>query len=199
MTNIRIVSVVATVLLSVTVPSILSLQPKSHEAQEHVQLNSETLASIIVAETAQEAPQSTQNVETSNTPSEPTIEPVQAPAVVEEPVQAPVEPPAPSGTCRDAIAREWPAELQSGAIVVMTHENGREDPTAVGRINPDTVGSQDFGCFQINNHWHYKFFEANDWRDPYANARYAYQIYRERQAVNGNGWTAWYAVRGILW
>lgn len=100
-----------------------------------------------------------------------------------------------SGTsCRDAIAQTWPAELQSGAIIVMTNENRSENPAAVGAINPDSVGSQDFGCFQINNYWHKDFFANNDWRDPVANARYAYQIYKGR----GN-WTAWYAVQGILW
>lgn len=97
-------------------------------------------------------------------------------------------------TCRQAIAQTWPAHLQSGAITVMTHENRSENPAAVGAINPDEHRSQDFGCFQINNYWHKGFFANNDWRDPVANARYAYTIYQGR----GN-WTAWYAVQGILW
>lgn len=104
------------------------------------------------------------------------------------------EPPQPSGTCRDAIAREWPANLQQGAITVMTHENRSENPLAVGAVNNDGHGSRDYGCFQINDYWHAGFFANNDWRDPYANARYAYQIYKGR----GN-WTAWYAVAGILY
>lgn len=98
------------------------------------------------------------------------------------------------GSCRAAIAQTWPAHLQSGAITVMTHENRSENPAAVGAINPDEHRSQDFGCFQINNYWHKAFFANNDWRDPVANARYAYSIYQGR----GN-WTAWYAVQGILW
>lgn len=65
-------------------------------------------------------------------------------------------------------------------------------PDAVGAVNND--GSRDFGCFQINNRWHPQFFAEGDWRDPYHNARYALKIY------NGRGnWSAWYAVRGILW
>lgn len=98
------------------------------------------------------------------------------------------------GSCRAAIAQTWPAHLQSGAITVMTHENRAENPAAVGAVNSDGVGSQDFGCFQINNYWHKGFFASNDWRDPVANARYAYSIYQGR----GN-WSAWYAVKGILW
>jgi len=98
------------------------------------------------------------------------------------------------GSCRDAIAQTWPAHLQAGAITVMTHENRSENPAAVGAVNNDGVGSQDFGCFQINNYWHKAFFASNDWRDPVANARYAYTIYQGR----GN-WSAWYAVKGILW
>lgn len=98
------------------------------------------------------------------------------------------------GSCRAAIAQTWPAHLQSGAITVMTHENRSEDPNAAGKINNDEHRSQDFGCFQINNYWHKAFFANNDWRDPVANARYAYSIYQGR----GN-WTAWYAVQGILW
>lgn len=98
------------------------------------------------------------------------------------------------GSCRAAIAQTWPAHLQSGAITVMTHENRAEDPNAAGAINNDEHRSQDFGCFQINNYWHKQFFANNDWRDPVANARYAYSIYQGR----GN-WTAWYAVQGILW
>lgn len=97
-------------------------------------------------------------------------------------------------SCREAIAQTWPTALQSGAITVLVNENRSEDPNAVGKVNSDGVGSQDFGCFQINNHWHKGFFATSDWRDPVANAAYAYKIYQGR----GN-WTAWYAVKGILW
>lgn len=103
------------------------------------------------------------------------------------------------GSCRAAIAQVW-GGLQSGAITVMTHENRAENPQAVGSVNFD--GSQDFGCFQINNKAHAAFFANNDWRDPVANATYALQIYQERARMPQhykNGWTAWYAVQGILW
>lgn len=63
---------------------------------------------------------------------------------------------------------------------------------AIGAVNSN--GSQDFGCFQINNHAHPQFFANGDWRDPTYNAQYALRLYNER----GN-WTAWYAVRGLLW
>ena len=97
------------------------------------------------------------------------------------------------GSCRQAIAHTWPAHLQEGAIIVMMKESG-DRPNAIGAVNKDAHGSQDFGCFQINNYWHKAFFANNDWSDPVANAKYAYSIYQGR----GN-WTAWYAVQGILW
>lgn len=109
----------------------------------------------------------------------------------------PDEPPSTQASgisCREAIARTWPSQLQQGAQTVLVNENRSEDPNAVGKVNSDEVGSQDFGCFQINNYWHKDFFATADWRDPVANAAYAYKIYQGR----GN-WTAWYAVKGILW
>ena len=109
---------------------------------------------------------------------------------------APAPAPTPE-TCRSAIAKVWPAHLQAGAITVMTHENRAELPAAIGAVNFD--GSRDFGCFQINDRWHRGYFSGGDWRDPVWAATYALQIYRERQARNGNGWSAWYAVRGVLW
>lgn len=96
-------------------------------------------------------------------------------------------------TCRQAIAQTWPAHLQEGANIVMLKESG-DRPNAIGAVNKDAHRSQDFGCFQINNHWHKAFFANNDWSDPVANSKYAYSIYQGR----GN-WTAWYAVQGILW
>lgn len=109
---------------------------------------------------------------------------------------APAPTPAPE-TCRSAIAKVWPAHLQAGAITVTTHENRTELPAAIGAVNFD--GSRDFGCFQINDRWHRGYFSGGDWRDPVWAATYALRIYRERQARNGNGWSAWYAVRGVLW
>lgn len=104
----------------------------------------------------------------------------------------PVVAPKPVGGCRAAIAQVWPAHLQAGAVTVMQHENTPEDPSAKGAINGD--GSQDFGCFQINNKAHGSWFDFNRYADPVYNAQGALKIYNER-----NNWSAWYAVRGILW
>jgi hypothetical protein len=95
-----------------------------------------------------------------------------------------------SVSCLEAARATWPPELLNGASMVIQRESGgRTDAT--GHINAD--GSQDFGCFQINNKAHPAFFAAHDWSDPYQNARYGYQIYR------GRGWASWYAVKGLLW
>lgn len=126
-------------------------------------------------------------------------------AAPEQPEQAVPEPDPPSTTasrattCREAIDQTWPLALRDGAKLVLVHENRAENPLAEGAINSDGVNSQDFGCFQINNYWHAQFFRESDWRDPVANAEYAYKIFQGRQQSEGNGWRAWYAVRGILW
>lgn len=120
----------------------------------------------------------------------PAPEPVAAKTAVQETQQTPATPQA-ATSCADAIAKVWPAELQAGARLVAQKESSLI-ATRVGAVNQD--GSQDFGCFQINNQAHSQFFANGDWRDPVYNAQYALRIYQGR----GN-WTAWYAVRGILW
>lgn len=55
-------------------------------------------------------------------------------------------------------------------------------------------GSQDFGCMQINNKYHPKFFATKNWSNPDHNVSYGYEIYKSRK-----GWSAWYAVKNILW
>lgn len=80
---------------------------------------------------------------------------------------------------------------------MLEHENRRENPQAVGAVNNN--GSVDYGCFQINNAAHPAFFNTEDWSNPFSNATYAYQIYKDRKSIDGVGWTAWYAVDGILW
>lgn len=122
-------------------------------------------------------------------------EPITQPAP-EKPPEPPSVPPR-AQTCREAIAKTWPSNLQAGAIIVLEHENRSENPKAAGAVNKD--GTQDFGCFQINNHWHANFFATNDWTDPESNAAYAYQIYLGRANTGRNGWSSWYAVQGILW
>lgn len=132
-------------------------------------------------------------------PIEQVITPQAAAAPVEE---APIEEP-PSiqasqpTTCREAIDQVWPTALREGAKIVLVNENGSENIAAVGVENTD--GSQDFGCFQINDRWHPAYFSDGDWKDPVWAAQYALKIYEGRQQSEGNGWRAWYAVQGILW
>ena len=155
-------------------------------------LRTHTPPSPHVAEASPGLPESSHSVVVEDEPTEA----VEAPT---EPQNAPEAPPAQPETCRSAIAKVWPAHLQAGAITVMTHENRREDPSAKGAVNADAQGSQDFGCFQINNYWHPAYFTGGDWSDPLWAAQYALTIYEGRQAATGNGWRAWYAVQGVLW
>jgi len=113
------------------------------------------------------------------------LEAVESPSSVVQGAQAP------SGNCYEAVRATWPRQLWPGAYTVMEKESGARSQ-AIGKINSN--GSQDFGCFQINNFAHRGFFQSHDWADSYQNAAYAYTIYRGR----GN-WSAWYAVRGLLW
>jgi hypothetical protein len=115
---------------------------------------------------------------------------IQTPVVTPAPTPIPPQPkpaPAAQSSCRQAIAQTWPANLHGLAVLTMSKENGREDPARVSVANSD--GSQDFGCFQINNSSHPTML-PNRWSDPVQNAAYAYQhIFASR----GN-WSAWYAV-----
>lgn len=100
-------------------------------------------------------------------------------------------------TCREAIEQVFPLALRDSAKIVLVNENRNEDPNAIGGMNGD--GSQDFGCMQINNSAHPKFFATQNWQDPIANVTIALEIYNGRQAQTGNGWEAWYSVEGVLW
>lgn len=130
-------------------------------------------------------------------PIEKVIAPTAAAAPV-PPVQEPpvAEPPRPI-TCREAIDQVWPTALREGAKIVLVHENRSENIAAEGAVNGD--GSKDWGCFQINDYWHAAYFAEGSWSDPVWAAQYALKIYEGRQASEGNGWRAWYAVQGILW
>ena len=98
--------------------------------------------------------------------SEPAPEQSKAPeAVVTPPVKEkpPEKPPVASTDCEAAVKRQWPEHLWSGALIVVREESSfRHD--AVGKLNPDGF-SRDYGCFQINDHWHAKFFASHDWKD----------------------------------
>lgn len=123
-------------------------------------------------------------------------EPVAPAPAAEEPPSTQASQPM---TCREAIDAVWPTALREGAKLVLVHENRSENIAAEGVVNSDEFGSKDWGCFQINDHWHPAYFAEGDWRDPVWAAQYAYKIYQGRQASEGNGWRAWYAVQGILW
>lgn len=122
--------------------------------------------------------------------------PVQVPAPIEEPPSIQASQPT---TCREAIDAVWPTALREGAKLVLVHENRSEDPAAEGEVNKDEYASKDWGCFQINDHWHSAYFAGGDWKDPVWAAKYALMIYEGRQQSEGNGWRAWYAVQGVLW
>lgn len=112
-------------------------------------------------------------------------------APVPEPTPAPVAEPQVSTDCYAAMQRQWPKHLWAGAKIVIDKESsGRHAVIAPTNYN----GSNDFGCFQINNHAHAAWFANHNWKDADQSAAYGYQLYKER----GN-WTAWYAVQGILW
>ena len=166
--------------------------PAAYAEQQHV--NKSEARETVEAEKPEEDPKPAPTEELAEPKTTETPQP--APAVAQKQQSTPVASPV---TCEQAIRQVWPAHLQEGAIIVSQHENRQQDPAAVGAVNPDSVGSRDYGCFQINDHWHPSYFTDGDWKDPVWAAQYALKIYNGRQAANGNGWTAWYAVQGILW
>lgn len=95
-----------------------------------------------------------------------------------------------ASTCRSAIAKYWPAELQSTAVTILDHENHKESTAAINTANAD--GSVDYGCMQINS-VHKSWVDLSKLTNPDYNAQVGYQIYRQQ------GVKAWYAVKGILW
>lgn len=174
----------------VLVLSIAFIQPALAKQQEPQQLNK---SEAPVQQAKAEAPK-------PETTVDPVVTETQAPPQpVAETVAANPPTPVSAGSCEEAIANVWPAALQSGARLVSTKESSmisdRIGPLkADGTVGFNYDGSRDYGCFQINDKAHPAFFANGDWRDPTYNAQYALQLYNER----GN-WTAWYAVRGILW
>lgn len=165
--------------------------PEAHAEQQHI--NKSEARKVVEAEKPEDDPKPAPTEEQAE-PKTPAPEPAPKPAQVKQ-----QSTPVASVTCEQAIRQVWPTHLQDGAITVSLHENRRQDPAAVGAINPDSVRSRDYGCFQINDYWHPAYFTDGDWKDPVWAAQYALRIYQDRQATNGNGWTAWYAVRGVLW
>lgn len=173
-------TIVLVVLLTVTIQTVRPQNPPSELTRPAAAQTPQKAEADILPTTPPEAQEASETAESEH------VSPAPAPA------------PSPE-TCRSAIAKVWPAHLQSGAITVMTHENRQEDPSAKGAVNADAHSSQDFGCFQINDYWHPAYFAEGDWSDPVWAAQYALKIYEGRLARDGVGWTAWYAVEGILW
>jgi len=129
---------------------------------------------------------------------EPASEPKQAEVVKDTtPVQKPLET-APvqaqaivySTNCEDyrgIVARHFPADQIDNALLTMSKESGcRAD--AVSPTN-------DHGLMQINCTYHCQKVGGNVGAlyDPETNIRLAGEIF------SGRGWSAWYAVQGILW
>lgn len=110
-------------------------------------------------------------------------------AVKAVPLQSTTTPPV-AETCRGAIAKYWPASLQSTAITILDNENHKESTAAINTANAD--GSVDYGCLQINS-VHKSWVDLSKLTNPDYNAQVGYQIYRQQ------GVRAWAAVKGILW
>lgn len=90
---------------------------------------------------------------------------------------------------RAALAGGWPRDKAATAVAVALAESGG-DATAVNDKNAN--GTTDYGLWQINS-IHKGDLAGGDWRDPTANARMAYAVYRRA----GNSFSPWYAWRDL--
>lgn len=95
----------------------------------------------------------------------------------------------PPETCRTAIAKYWPQNLQQTAITILVNENRHENPFA---INNNSDGTFDTGCQQVNS-IHKAWVDISKLTDPDYNVQTAYRIYQMQ------GITAFHAVKGILY
>lgn len=89
---------------------------------------------------------------------------------------------------RAALAGGFPRDKVATAVAVALAESGG-DATAT---NKNANGSTDHGVWQINS-IHRADLASGDWRDPNANARMAYAVYRRA----GNSFSPWYAWRDL--
>jgi hypothetical protein len=71
------------------------------------------------------------------------------------------------------------SQLATGEAIVHAESSGHPDAT-----NSNSNGTTDYGLWQINS-VHSDLLGANDWRDPLANTRMAYTVWKH------NGWDAW--------
>lgn len=96
-----------------------------------------------------------------------------------------------SGNCesyRGIVAQYFPASQVNNALLTMQKESG----CRTNAVSP----TDDHGLMQVNCRYHCSKVggNVNALYDPETNIRLASAIYNDR----GN-WSAWYAVRGILW
>lgn len=76
-------------------------------------------------------------------------------------------------------------DVDIAQAVAQAESGGRVD--AIGGPNPDSVGSYDYGLFQINGYWHPEKFAGRDWSNPATNASMAHQVFMEA----GGSWAPW--------
>lgn len=77
----------------------------------------------------------------------------------------------------------FPEEAIPMGLAIIQAESGG-NPKAVNNSNSN--GSSDYGLFQINT-VHSELLKSNPWDDPAANARMAYQVWKDA----GGKWTPW--------
>lgn len=173
--------VVLTVLLS---HGVLTVKNEQAQQARAAQVEAENArATVIERENEERA-----KAEAAKLTPTPTPAPTVAAPTPSTPAKAQAPPPTTGVSCRQAIDMTWPEGLRAAAKIVLHAENGLETANRLGGLNSD--GSRDYGCMQINNFAHPGFFAANNWADPVANTRYAYQhIY-----VGRGNFHAWYAV-----
>ena len=84
-----------------------------------------------------------------------------------------------------AAARQagFPESELATAVAVALAESGGNTTATHQNLN----GTVDHGLWQINS-VHASLLAGGDWRDPNANARMAYSVWRER----GGSWSPWY-------
>lgn len=88
---------------------------------------------------------------------------------------------------RSLLSKYFPADQINNAMLTMQKESGCRS----NAVSP----TDDHGLMQINCRYHCSKVggNVNALYDPETNIKLASQIYA------GRGWTAWYAVQGILW
>jgi hypothetical protein len=88
---------------------------------------------------------------------------------------------------RDLVTKYFPKDQQQNALRIMSKENGAGDPNKVSVPNKDKWRSQDYGLFQLNDHWQgYRVDgDVEQFKNPEKNVKIAYDIWSEQ------GWKPW--------